>query len=194
MGALIRDRSSPNSTSPRRWDILNLNFVYDGILDNSAEGLSTDRDRGRRFVHLALSVARESQRVHVRGSDPAGALREVVDGVTVTRESPTGVSLVRASRLVAERPPSDDSVDDVGSVRLGVEEMLSLGVISTVDLASRMGHTTRFYQESASRGHLRLPIAEVGEGTFNAHGPQAISAHLDGIKVNNPGDRFVCLS
>ncbi len=116
----------------------------------------------------------------------------VVDGATVTREIPTGVFLgSRASRLVTERPPPDDFEDDVESVRLGVEEMLSLGVTSIVDPSSRMGHNMRVYQEAANRGHLQLRIAAVYEGTFNTHAPEAISTHLDGIKVNNLGDRFL---
>ena len=128
----------------------------------------------------------------------------VVDGAAVTREIPTGVFLgARASRLVRERPtpdavedglvtaPRDAFEDDVESVRLGVEEMLSLGVTSIVDPSSRMGHNMRVYQEAADRGHLRLRIAAVYEGTFNRHAPEAISSHLDGIKVNNLGDRFL---
>lgn len=116
----------------------------------------------------------------------------VVDGETVTREVPTGVFLgSRASRLVTERPPPDDFEDDVESVRLGVAELLSLGITSIVDPSSRMGHNMRVYQEAANRGHLRLRIAAVYEGTFNRHAPEAISTHLDGIKVNNLGDRFL---
>ena len=128
----------------------------------------------------------------------------VVDGAAVTREIPTGVFLgARASRLVRERPtpdavedglvtaPTDAFEEDVESVRLGVEEMLSLGVTSIVDPSSRMGHNMRVYQEAANRGHLRLRIAAVYEGTFNTHAPEAISTHLDGIKVNNLGDRFL---
>ena len=116
----------------------------------------------------------------------------VVDGAAATREIPTGVFLgSRASRLVTERPPPDDFEDDVESVRLGVEELLALGVTSIVDPSSRMGHNMRVYQEAANRGHLRLRIAAVYEGTFNTHAPEAISTHLDGIKVNNLGDRFL---
>lgn len=116
----------------------------------------------------------------------------VVDGETVTREIPTGVFLgSRASRLVTERPPPDDFEDDVESVRLGVEELLSLGITSIVDPSSRMGHNMRVYQEAFNRGYLRLRIAAVYEGTFNTHAPEAISTHLDGIKVNNLGDRFL---
>lgn len=116
----------------------------------------------------------------------------MVDGESVTREIPTGVFLgSRASRLVTERPPPDDFEDDVQSVRLGVEELLALGVTSIVDPSSRMGHNMRVYQEAANRGYLRLRIAAVYEGTFNTHAPEAISTHLDGIKVNNLGDRFL---
>ncbi len=115
-----------------------------------------------------------------------------VDGETVTREVPTGVFLgSRASRLVTERPPPDDFEDDVESVRLGVEELLSLGITAIVDPSSRMGHNMRVYQEAFNRGYLRLRIAAVYEGTFNTHAPEAISTHLDGIKVNNLGDRFL---
>jgi len=68
----------------------------------------------------------------------------LVDGETVTREVPTGVFLgSRASRLVTERPPPDDFEDDVESVRLGVGELLSLGVTSSVEPSARMGHTMR---------------------------------------------------
>ena len=115
-----------------------------------------------------------------------------VDGESVTREVPTGVFLgSRASRLVTERPPPDDFEDDVESVRLGVQELLSLGITSIVDPSSRMGHNMRVYQEAFNRGYLRLRIAAVYEGTFNTHAPEAISTHLDGIKVNNLGDRFL---
>lgn len=116
----------------------------------------------------------------------------VVDGETVTREVPTGVFLgSRGSRLVTERPPRDDFEDDVESVRLGVAELLALGVTSIVDPSSRMGHNMRVYQEAFNRGYLRLRIAAVYEGTFNTHAPEVISTHLDGIKVNNLGDRFL---
>ena len=119
--------------------------------------------------------------------------REIVlDGTAVTREIPTGAFLgSRASRLVTERPPPADFEDDVESVRLGVEELLSLGVTSIVDPSSRMGHNMNVYQEAANRGHVRLRIAAVYEGTFNTHAPEAISSHLDGIKINNLGDRFL---
>ena len=121
------------------------------------------------------------------------AAREViVEGAAVTREVPTGVFLgSRASRLVTERPPPAGFEEEVESVRLGVAEMLSLGVTAIVDPSSRMGHNMRVYQEAANRGHLRLRIAAVYEGTFNTHAPAAISAHLDPIRINNLGDRFL---
>lgn len=116
----------------------------------------------------------------------------VVDGESVTREVPTGVFLgARGSRLVNERPPPEDFEDEVESVRLGVAEMLSLGVTAIVDPSSRMGHHMRVYQEAANRGLVRLRIAAVYEGTFNTHPPEDISAHFEGIKVNNLGDEFL---
>ncbi len=121
------------------------------------------------------------------------APREVLlDGERVTREIPTGVFLgARGSRLVTERPPPEDFEDEVESVRLGIAELLSLGVTAIVDPSSRMGHHMRVYQEAANRGLLRLRIAAVYEGTFNTHPPEDIAGHLDGIKVNNLGDPFL---
>lgn len=121
------------------------------------------------------------------------AEREVVlEGERTRREVPTGVFLgARASRLVTERPPPEDFEDEVESVRLGIAEMLSLGVTAIVDPSSRMGHNMRVYQEAANRGLMRLRIAAVYEGTFNTHPPAEIGTHLDGIKVNNLGDGFL---
>ena len=121
------------------------------------------------------------------------ARRELtIEGARVTREVPTGVFLgARASRLVTERPPPAGFEDEVESVRLGVAEMLALGVTSIVDPSSRMGHNMRIYQEAANRGLLRMRISAVYEGTFNTHPPEEISDHLDGIKVNNLGDPFL---
>ncbi len=59
-----------------------------------------------------------------------------------------------ASRLVTARPPEEQFEDDVESVRLGVEEMLRLGVTSIVDPASRMGYNMKVYQEAYNRGFL----------------------------------------
>lgn len=119
--------------------------------------------------------------------------REIdLEGETVTREVPTGVFLgSRASRLVTERPPPSDFEDEVESVRLGVAELLSLGVTAIVDPSSRMGHNMMVYQEAANRGHLRLRIAAVYEGTFNTHPPEEISGHLGPLRVNNLGDDFL---
>ncbi len=119
--------------------------------------------------------------------------REIeIDGGMVVRDIPTGVFLgSQASRLVTERPPPDDFEDEVESVRLGVHEMLELGVTAIVDPSSRMGHNMRVYQEAANRGHLKLRIAAVYEGTFNTHAPQFIDDHLGAIKVNNLGDDFL---
>lgn len=115
-----------------------------------------------------------------------------LDGETVTREVPTGVFLgSRASRLVTERPPPNDFEDEVESVRLGVAELLSLGVTAIVDPSSRMGHNMMIYQEAANRGHLRLRIAAVYEGTFNTHPPEEISGHLGPLRINNLGDDFL---
>ena len=116
----------------------------------------------------------------------------VVDGQTVTREVPTGVFLgSRASRLVTERPPPNDFEDEVESVRLGVAELLSLGITAIVDPSSRMGHHMKVYQEAANRGHLRVRIAAVYEGTFNTHPPEEIAGHLGALRVNNLGDDFL---
>lgn len=116
----------------------------------------------------------------------------VVDGETVTREVPTGVFLgSRASRLVTERPPPNDFEDEVESVRLGVAELLSLGVTAIVDPSSRMGHHMKIYQEAANRGHLRVRIAAVYEGTFNTHPPEEIAGYLGALRVNNLGDDFL---
>ncbi len=116
----------------------------------------------------------------------------VIAGETVTREIPTGVFLgARASRLVTERPPPAVFDDEVESVRLGVAEMLALGVTAIVDPSSRMGHHMRVYQEAANRGHVRLRIAAVYEGTFNAHSTEFLDDHLGGIQINNLGDRFL---
>ena len=116
----------------------------------------------------------------------------VVDGETVTRDIPTGVFLgSRASRLVTERPPPNDFEDEVESVRLGVAELLSLGITAIVDPSSRMGHHMKVYQEAANRGHLRVRIAAVYEGTFNTHPPEEIGGHLGALRVNNLGDDFL---
>ena len=213
----VRDRIAESRVEPgewvvgRRWD----QFKYPQMvtrwqLDEAAPENPVALYRVYRGVAVNTEVFR---RMGIEDGDPSTwpswwledpdnftfedqILREsrevVVDGAAATREIPTGVFLgSRASRLVTERPPPDDFEDDVESVRLGVEELLALGVTSIVDPSSRMGHNMRVYQEAANRGHLRLRIAAVYEGTFNTHAPEAISTHLDGIKVNNLGDRFL---
>lgn len=195
----------------RRWD----QFKYPEMvtrwqLDEAAPENPVALYRVYRGVAVNTEVFR---RMGIRDDDPASwpvwwfedpadftfedrilrAPREVVvDGAPALREVPTGVFLgSRASRLVTERPPPADFEDEVESVRLGVAELLALGVTSIVDPSSRMGHNMRVYQEAANRGYLRLRIAAVYEGTFNTHAPEAISAHLDAIRINNLGDRFL---
>ena len=195
----------------RRWD----QFKYPEMvtrwqLDEVAPGNPVALYRVYRGVAVNTEVFR---RMGIEDRDPASwpswwledpddftfedrilrASREIViEGAAVTREIPTGVFLgSRASRLITERPPPAAFEDEVESVRLGVAEMLSLGVTAIVDPSSRMGHNMRVYQEAANRGHLRLRIAAVYEGTFNTHSPAAISDHLDGIRINNLGDGFL---
>jgi predicted amidohydrolase YtcJ len=107
-------------------------------------------------------------------------------------EVPTGVFLgVKASQLVTASPPPRDFEDNVASVKSGAEKMLSLGVTAIVDPASMMGANMRVYQEAYSRGWLPFRIAAVYEGIFFQEAPEAIGAHLDGIKINRLGDRFL---
>ncbi len=195
----------------RRWD----QFKYPTMvtrwqLDEAAPANPVALYRVYRGVAVNTEVFR---RMGIRDEDPAtwpawwledpsdftfedqivrGERELEIDGETVTREIPTGIFLgAIASRLVTERPPPADFEDEVESVRLGVAEMLALGVTAIIDPSSRMGHNMRIYQEAANRGFLRMRISAVYEGTFNTHPPAVISAHLDGIKVNNLGDRFL---
>jgi predicted amidohydrolase YtcJ len=92
---------------------------------------------------------------------------------------------------VTAREPRKSFEEDVDSVRLGVEEMLRLGVTSIVDPSSRMGYHMRVYQEAYNRGLLKLRISAVYEGTFFTHPPETIDQHFDGIKINNLGDPFL---
>jgi hypothetical protein len=115
-----------------------------------------------------------------------------LSGVATEREVPTGVFVgAIASRLVTARPPEEQFEDDVESVRLGVEEMLRLGVTSIVDPASRMGYNMKVYQEAYNRGFLKLRISAVYEGIFFAQAPEWIGEHLDQIKINNLGDSYL---
>jgi predicted amidohydrolase YtcJ len=121
------------------------------------------------------------------------APREVtLGGQTRVVEVPTGAFVgSRASALVTLSPPTGGFEDDVESVRYGVEEMLSLGVTGVVDPSSRMGYLMRVYQEAYNRGYLKLRMGAVFEGTFTTHEPEAIRRHLDAIKINNLGDRYL---
>jgi predicted amidohydrolase YtcJ len=115
-----------------------------------------------------------------------------VNGRERVVQVPTGVFLgVKASQLVTASPPEHTFEEDVESVKAGAEEMLSLGVTAIVDPASRMGANMRIYQEAYNRGWLPFRIAAVYEGIFFQETPEAIGAHLDGIKVNRLGDRFL---
>jgi predicted amidohydrolase YtcJ len=115
-----------------------------------------------------------------------------VNGRERVVQVPTGVFLgVKASQLVTASPPEHTFEEDVESVKAGAEEMLSLGVTAIVDPASRMGANMRIYQEAYNRGWLPFRIAAVYEGIFFQEAPEVIGAHLDGIKVNRLGDRFL---
>lgn len=115
-----------------------------------------------------------------------------LNGVTTEREVPTGVFVgVKALHLVTARPPDQQFEDDVESVRLGVQEMLRLGVTSIVDPASRMGYNMKVYQEAYNRGLLKLRISAVYEGIFNTQPPEWIREHLEQIQINNLGDRYL---
>jgi predicted amidohydrolase YtcJ len=98
---------------------------------------------------------------------------------------------LRAGALVRIPAATAGFEDDVESVKYGVEEMLRLGVTSLVDPSSDMGYNMRVYQEAYNRGHLKMRIAGVYEGTFMAHKPDAIRRHLDAIRINNLGDAFL---
>jgi len=115
-----------------------------------------------------------------------------LNGVATEREVPTGVIVgAKASRLVTARPSEEQFEDDVESVRLGVEEMLRLGVTSIVDPASRMGYNMKVYQEAYNRGLLKLRISAVYEGIFFDQTPEWVGEHLDQIKINNLGNPFL---
>jgi predicted amidohydrolase YtcJ len=105
---------------------------------------------------------------------------------------PTGVFLgTIASGLVRAVPPPATFEDNVESVRLGVKELLRLGVTSIVDPASQMGQNMRIYQAARNRGYLDLRIAAVYEGIFFRETPKQIHDHFEGIKINNLGDSFL---
>ena len=115
-----------------------------------------------------------------------------INGEEKTLEVPTGVFLgSNGSALVTARPPDRSIEQDIESVRLGVKEMLRLGVTSIIDPSSRMGHNMRVYQAAYNRGYLDLRIAAVYEGTFNRHEPAQIDQYLDHLKINNLGNNFL---
>ena len=115
-----------------------------------------------------------------------------VNGQQREVEVPTGVFLgVKASQLVTVTMPERSFEEDVASVKAGAEKLLSLGITAIVDPASRMGYNMRVYQEAYNRGWLPFRIAAVYEGIFFQEAPEVIAAHLDGIKINRLGDRFL---
>jgi hypothetical protein len=116
----------------------------------------------------------------------------VIDGRAVEQSVPTGAFVgVRASALLTARPPDPSFEDDVESVRLGVLEMLRLGVTSLIDPASGMGYNMKVYQEALNRGHLKLRISAVYEGIFTTEPPEQMRAHFEKLRVNNLGDSFL---
>jgi predicted amidohydrolase YtcJ len=115
-----------------------------------------------------------------------------VNGTSRDVEVPTGVFLgVKAAQLIKVAPPPIPFEESVTSIKTGADEMLAHGVTAIVDPASRMGLNMRIYQEAYSRGLLPFRIAAVYEGIFFQEAPEAIGAHLDGIKVNRLGDNFL---
>lgn len=115
-----------------------------------------------------------------------------VDGQTRTVNVPTGVFVgSRASALVTARPPEMAFEDEVASLRDGSREMLRLGVTAIVDASQEGGDA---YREAARRGWLQpLRVANMYEGTFRTHAPDAIGARLDRRAAEGKfgGDRFL---
>jgi len=115
-----------------------------------------------------------------------------VNGATREVEVPTGVFLgVKSSELVTVDLPPIPFEENVATIKTGGDKLLSLGVTAIVDPASRMGYNMRLYQTAYNRGLLPLRIAAVYEGVFFREPPEQIAAHLDGIKINRLGDRFL---
>lgn len=115
-----------------------------------------------------------------------------VEGRQREVEVPTGVFLgVKSSQLVTVTMPERSFEEDVESVKAGAEKLLSVGITAVIDPASRMGYNMRVYQEAYNRGWLPFRIAAVYEGIFFQEAPEVIAAHLDGIKINRLGDRFL---
>jgi predicted amidohydrolase YtcJ len=116
----------------------------------------------------------------------------VVDGKPQELLIPTGAFVgVRAGALVRMPSSGGGFEEDVESVKLGVEEMLRLGVTSLVDPSSGMGYNMRVYQEAYNRGYLKMRIAAVYEGTFTTQAQDVIRRRLDAVKINNLGDAFL---
>ncbi|MDE3155307.1 MAG: amidohydrolase [Acidobacteriota bacterium] len=114
------------------------------------------------------------------------------DGHTEALMVPAGVFLgVRGAQLLTVHPKPYTFEEDVESVRDGAKEMLSLGVTSIVDPASRMGYNMQVYQEASNRGWVPFRISAVYEGIFTTQTPDWIREHLAGIHVNNLGNHFL---
>jgi predicted amidohydrolase YtcJ len=118
----------------------------------------------------------------------------VIQGKKRQVKLPTGMFLgMKAAALV--QPEREQTIDDfeadVESVKLGSQEMLSLGVTSLIDPASEMGYNMKVYQEAYNRGWLTLRISAVYEGIFFTQSPEIIRRHFEGIKINNLGDHFL---
>ncbi|MBM3789607.1 MAG: amidohydrolase family protein, partial [Acidobacteria bacterium] len=115
-----------------------------------------------------------------------------IDGKEQILSVPTGAFVgSRASALVRSPRPRPSFEEDVESVKYGVEEMLRLGVTSIIDPSSRMGYHMRVYQEAYNRGHLKMRIPMVHEGTFFTNSPADMREHFDAIRINNLGDAFL---
>jgi hypothetical protein len=115
-----------------------------------------------------------------------------IGGKPIEMMVPTGVFLgSRGPSLVTARGPRPTFEDDIMSAKWGVDEMLRYGVTSVVDPSSRGGYMMRVYQEAYNRGHLRLRMASVYEGTFLTHKPEDIRKRFDDIKINRLGDGFL---
>ena len=168
-----------------------LSRVYRGVLVNSAV-----------FRLMGIEEDRESTWPEWWLEDPANFTFEdeifrakrtiVVDGSTRELEIPTGVFLGRnGARLVTARPPSRDLEETIESVRLGVQEMLQLGVTSIVDADSRADYSMQVYQEEAERSYLRLRVPGVYFGSFYGQPPEEIRGLLEPIDMNEPSNDFL---
>jgi predicted amidohydrolase YtcJ len=116
-----------------------------------------------------------------------------VDGKQQTLEIPTGVFLGRnGSALLTARPPSArDFEDDVESVRLGVLEMLRLGVGSIVDPDSPGDYNMRVFQEAQKRGFLLIRVPGVYFGSVYHQTPEELVKLLKPVNMNVPSDDFL---